>query len=201
MPTFVLCNLIVFRPWDWDNSKFFFYWFLAVCILVGMLLTKTWREHRSAAVRTVVAGIVATMVLSGLLVNYQQLAGKDHNLLLSMEELRVADQVRKLTPAHATFVVSFQHNHPVPVMAGRRVVMSYTGWLFAFGVQYQERERDVRSIYALAPNTAALLEKYNVDYIVIGPGEEQEFKPNVELFRSRYPRIINTENYEIFKVH
>ena len=140
------------------------------------------------------------MVLSGLLVNYQQLAGKDHNLLLSMEELRVADQVRKLTPAHATFVVSFQHNHPVPVMAGRRVVMSYTGWLFAFGVQYQERERDVRSIYALAPNTAALLQKYNVDYIVIGPGEEQEFKPNVELFRSRYPRIINTENYEIFKV-
>jgi uncharacterized membrane protein len=67
-------------------------------------------------------------------------------------------------------------------------------------VQYQERERDVRSIYALAPNTAALLQKYNVDYIVIGPGEEQEFKPNVELFRSRYPRIINTENYEIFKV-
>jgi hypothetical protein len=35
---------------------------------------------------------------------------------------------------------------------------------------------------------------------VIGPGEEQEFKPNIELFRARYPRIVRTENYEIFKV-
>jgi hypothetical protein len=200
MPTFILCNLIVFRPWDWDNTKFFFYWFLAVCILVGMLLTKAWREHRSAAIRTLLAAIVATMVLSGLLVNYQQLVGKDHNLLLSTEELHVAEQVRELTPVHATFAVSFQHNHPIPVMAGRRVVMSYTGWLFAFGVNYQQRERDVRSIYALAPNTAELLQKYNVDYIVIGPGEEQEFKPNLAFFRSRYPRIISTENYEVFKV-
>ena len=200
MPTFILCNLIVFRPWDWDNTKFFFYWFLAVCILVGMLLTKIWREHRSVAVRTMLAGIVATMILSGLLVNYQQLAGKDRNQMLSAEELRVAEQVRERTPPHATFAVSFQHNHPVPVMAGRRVVMSYPGWLFAFGVSYQERERDVRAIYALAPDTAALVQKYDVDYVVIGPGEEQEFTPNLVLFRSRYPRIINTGSYEIFKV-
>jgi hypothetical protein len=106
MPTFILCNLIVFRPGDWDNTKFFFYWFLAVCILVGMLLTKLWRQHRSVAIRTLLAGTVATMILSGLLVNYQQLAGKDHNLMLSAEELRVAEQVRELTPAHATFAVS-----------------------------------------------------------------------------------------------
>jgi uncharacterized membrane protein len=85
-------------------------------------------------------------------------------------------------------------------MAGRRVMMSYPGWLFAFGVNYQERERDVRSTYALAPNTTALLQKYGVDYVVIGPGEEQEFKPNLALFRSRYPCIINTGDYEIFKV-
>jgi hypothetical protein len=200
MPTFILCNLIVFRPWDWDNTKFFLYWFLAVCILVGMLLTKIWREHRSAAIRTLLAGIVATMILSGLLVNYQQLAGLDHNRMLSVEELRVAEQVRELTPAHATFAVSFQHNHPIPMMAGRRVVMSYTGWLFSFGVDYQERERDVRAIYALAPSADALLQRYAVDYVVIGPGEEQEFKPNLELFRSRYPCIIRTGNYEIFKV-
>lgn len=200
MPTFILCNLIVFRPWDWDNTKFLLYWFLAVCILVGMLLTKIWKEHQSVAIRALLVGIAATMILSGLLVNYQQLAGFDHNELLSTEELHVAAQVRELTPPHATFAVSFQHNHPVPVMAGRRVMMSYRGWLFAFGVNYQERERDVRSIYALAPNTPVLLKKYDVNYVVIGPGEEQEFKPNIELFRARYPRIVRTENYEIFKV-
>jgi hypothetical protein len=200
MPTFFLCNLIAFRPWDWDNTKFFFYWFLAVCILVGMLLTKAWKEYNNLVVRTMIAGVVATMILSGLLVNYQQLAGKDRNIELSAEELQVAAQVRELTPAHATFAVSFQHNHPVPVMAGRRVVMSYEGWLFAFGIDYAQRERDVRAIFALAPNMTQLLQKYDVDFVVIGPGEKQEFKPNLDAFRAKYPRIINTGNYEIFKV-
>ena len=108
--------------------------------------------------------------------------------------------MRELTPAHATFAVSFQHNHPIPVMAGRRVVMSYEGWLYAFGIDYAQRERDVRAIFALAPNMPALLNEYDVDYVVIGPGEEQEFKPDVAAFRARYPMIISTENYEIFKV-
>jgi hypothetical protein len=200
MPTFVLCNIFVFRPWDWDNTKFFFYWFLAVCILVAMLLVRTWRDHPSWAVRAMIVGVVGTMILSGLLVNFQQAIGKDRNLMLSTEELRVAEQVRALTPERAVFAVSFQHNHPVPVLAGRRVVMSYTGWLFAFGINYAERERDVRAIYALAPNTPALVAKYGVDYVVIGPGERQEFKPNLDAFRARYPRVISTGGYEIFQV-
>ena len=200
MPTFVICNLIVFRPWDWDNTKFFFYWFLAVCILVAALLTRTWREQRSPLIRFILVSIVLSMTLSGLLVNYQQLAGKDRNVLLSTEELTVAEQVRALTPPHATFATGTQHNHPVPVLAGRRVIMSYTGWLFAFGINYTERQRDVQAIYSLAANTPALLDKYDTDYVVIGPGERREFKPNVEAFRSRYERIINTGNYEIFKV-
>jgi uncharacterized membrane protein len=80
------------------------------------------------------------------------------------------------------------------------VIMSYTGWLFAFGINYTERQRDVQAIYSLAPNTPALLNKYDTDYVVIGPGERREFKPNVEAYRSRYERIINTGNYEVFKV-
>ncbi|HEY8598309.1 MAG TPA: hypothetical protein VIL85_07750, partial [Thermomicrobiales bacterium] len=200
MPTFAICNLIVFRPWDWDNTKFFFYWFLAVCILVAALLTRTWREYPSPLIRIILASIVLSMTLSGLLVNYQQLSGKDRNILLSAEELTVAEQVRALTPPHATFATGTQHNHPVPVLAGRRVIMSYTGWLFAFGINYTERQRDVQAIYALAANTPALLNKYDTDYVVIGPGERREFKPNVEAYRSRYQRIINTGNYEVFKV-
>ncbi len=200
MPIFAICNLVAFFPWDWDNTKFFFYWFLAVTILVAALLVRTWREHSSLVVRALVLSVVATMTLSGLLLNFQQLIGKDHNLFLSTEELAVAAQVRDLTPPHAVFATGLQHNHPVTVMAGRAVMMGYPGWLFSYGIDYSQRERDLRAIYALAANTPALLEKYNVEYVVIGPNERQNLKPNVEAFRSRYQRIINTGNYEVFKV-
>lgn len=200
MPTFVICNLIAFFPWDWDNTKFLFFWFLAVSILVAALLVRTWREHGSLLVRGLILSVVATMVLSGLLLNLQQGLGRDHNGFLSTEELRVAEQVRELTPPRAVFATGLQHNHPVTVLAGRTAMMGYPGWLFAFGIDYSQRERDLRSIYALAANTPALLAKYDIEYVVIGPNERQTFKPNVEAFRSRYPRIINTGNYEIFQV-
>ena len=200
MPIFVICNLVAFFPWDWDNTKFLLYWFLAVCILVAALLVQTWRAHDSLVVRSVLLGVVATMILSGLLLNFQQLIGKDRNTLLSAEELRVAEQVRALTPEHAVFATGLQHNHPVTVMAGRTVVMGYPGWLFAFGLDYSQRERDLRAIYALAANTPALFQQYDVEYVVIGPNERQNLKPNVEAYRGRYQRIISTDNYEVFKV-
>ena len=200
MPLFVICNLVAFFPWDWDNTKFLFYWFLGVSIFVAAILVRTWRESRSLVGRSFLLSVVATMILSGLLVNLQQGLGRDRNGLLSAEELRVAEQVRALTPPRAVFAAGLQHNHPVPVMAGRPVVMGYPGWLFSYGIDYSQRERDLRAIYALAANTPALLDRYQIDYVVIGPNERQNFKPNVEAYRGRYQRIISTGNYEVFKV-
>ena len=83
MPIFVICNLVAFFPWDWDNTKFLFFWFLAVCILVAALLVRAWREHGSLVVRGLLLAVVATMILSGVLLNFQQLIGKDRNGLLT----------------------------------------------------------------------------------------------------------------------
>ncbi|MFN8540846.1 MAG: hypothetical protein U0232_25625 [Thermomicrobiales bacterium] len=201
MPTFVLCNLIAFRPWDWDNTKMLFYWFLAVCILVAALIVRAWREQGSLLVRTLIVGTVATMILTGVLMNVQQLLGKDRYELLSTDEIHLAEEVREKTDPRAAFVVGTQHNHPVPVLAGRQVLMSYTGWLFAFGIDYGQRLRDQQAIYALAPNAQSLIEQYGIDYVVIGPGERSEFKPNVAQFRARYGApFIATGQYEIYKV-
>jgi hypothetical protein len=201
MPTFVLCNLIVFRPWDWDNTKMLFYWFLAVCIIVAALLVRAWREQGTALVRTLIVGVVATMILTGVLMNFQQLLGRDRYQLLSTEEIRVAQEVREKTDPRATFAVGLQHNHPVPVLAGRKVLMSYTGWLFAFGIDYGQRERDLRAIYALAPNSGQIIDSYGIDYVVIGPAERNDFKPNIAQFRARYGQpLIATGQYEIYKV-
>jgi hypothetical protein len=200
MPIFVACNLVAFLPWDWDNTKFLFYWFLAVCVAVGTALTKAWRESASPVVRAVLVGTVATMVLSGVLVNVGQLSGKDRHLLFTAEELHVAELVRERTPAHATFAVDFRHNNPIPAMAGRRVVTGYGGWLFSEGIDYAQREADVRAVFALAPDVKDLVAKYNLDYVVIGPGERREFSPDVNAFRSRFPLIVATAEYQIFQV-
>jgi hypothetical protein len=200
MPIFAITNLIVFRPWDWDNTKFLMYWFLAVCIIVAALVAKIWQQHPGLVIRGLITAVVLSMVLSGLLVNLNQLLGKDRYLLATTEEVQVAAMVRAQTPPHSMFAVGLQHNHPVPMLAGRQVLMSYPGWLYAFGIDYTERERHLRAMYAFAPETLQLLDKYNIDYVVIGPNEREQLGANLEPFRQQFQRIIATPNYEIFAV-
>ncbi len=200
MPVFIITNILVFQPWDWDNIKFILYWFLAVSILVAALLVRAWREYQSPLVRLLIAMTVATMIMSGVLLNLQQMLGKDRHLLLTNEELELAMAVRAQTPPQSVFVAGLQHNHPVSVLSGRRVAMGYPGPLWAQGLDYVERERDVQAIYAFAPNTPALLSKYGVDYVVIGPYERDQLAANVAEYRGRYPTVIATPQYEVFSV-
>lgn len=200
MPVFVIANLMVFQPWDWDNTKILVYWFLAVCLLVAAFLARLWRRYRFPVVRGLLLVAVATMLLSGVLINLQQFLGLDRNLLLTTEELQVAEEVREKTPPRAVFVTGIQHNHPVSVLTGRRIVMGYSGWLWSYGFDYSDEYRDLRSIFAYEPDAPELLKKYGVDYIVIGRGELQEFDVNVTAFSRRYPAIIRTDNYAVFDV-
>ena len=198
MPLFVIANLVVFQPWDWDNTKILAYWFLACCILVGALLTLAWRELRAPVARVLLVIAVATMTLSGALQNLQQLLGKDRHRFLTADELELAERVRAETDPHAVFAVGLQHNHPVPVMTGRRVMMTFPGWLWSQGVDYVQRETDLRAIFSLAPEAEELIARYGIDYVVVGPDERKRFDADPAEFRARYPGVIRTNDYEVF---
>src|SRR5262249_17922993 len=57
-PLFVLSNLFVFQPWDWDNTKILVWWYLASSILVAALLAGAWTLRPVAITRPVVTMIV-----------------------------------------------------------------------------------------------------------------------------------------------
>lgn len=200
MPIFAIANLIVFQPWDWDNTKILVYWFLAVCLLVAALLVQLWRSYRSPVFHGLLVVALVTMLLSGTLVNLQQLLGLDRHLLLTTEELQVATRVREKTPPRAMFATATQHNHPVSVLTGRRIVMGYPGWLWSYGFDYATEQRDLYTIFAYGPGTPELLQKYGVDYVVVGPDERQEYNVNYNAFSQRYRVIIRTVNYTVFDV-
>jgi hypothetical protein len=189
----------VFQPWDWDNTKVLAYWFLACCILVAALVSEVW-ERSSLPARAAIAAALGTMVLSGLLENLSQALGRDRHLVLTAEELCLADSTRALTPPRAVLAAGLRHNHPITLLTGRQVVLGYPGWMWSQGLQYQERERALGAIFALAEDAPRLLRQYRVDYVVIGPDERQRFAADLEGYRARFPTLLRTENYEIFAV-
>jgi hypothetical protein len=199
MPLFAIANLVVFQPWAWDNTKLLVYWFLAVCILVAALLAQTWREGTTLG-RGLLACVALTMILSGILVNFHQLMGLDRHLLLTAEERRLAAAVRAETPRDSLFAVGLQHNHPIPVLSGRKVLMSYPAWHWSQGIDYARRERDLRAMFALTSEARDLFDEYDVDYVVIGPRDQTELAADVDAYRASYPRVLRTDHYEVFFV-
>ncbi len=121
--------------------------------------------------------------------------------LVSYEEVQLANQVRERTLPQAVFLTADQHNHFVPMLTGRQIVMGFKGWMWSYGLPYQEREEEVRVMFTGAAGAEKLLKKYGVDYVVVGPAEIYgELKANEKWFAQRFPVAFRSEKFRIYQV-
>ena len=116
------------------------------------------------------------------------------------EEVQLAADVRRLTPPKAVFVTGEQPNNPIADLAGRSVLMSYPGWLWSYGINYNQREADLSRIYTGDAAALDLLHRYHVAYVVIGPDERSVLQANVDNFNAQFRLVLHTANYEIYAV-
>jgi hypothetical protein len=200
MPAFLIANLFLFQPWDWDNTKILTFWYLGISILCAAALVRMWRKWTGPVARLALAALFASMVLSGALLDLNQLIGRDRHLMLTTEELELARMIRERTPRGSLFAAGLRHNHPVTMLTGRRVLLGYPAWLWSQGMDVSREERDVRAILAYAPEAPALMARYGVDYVVIGPEEFRKLGANPGAYASRYPCVIRTRSYCVFAV-
>jgi hypothetical protein len=168
---FLVPNVIVLQPWDWDNTKFFIFWALLGSIVVGGVLARMFQRGPGSAI---VAAI--SMVLLGLSGALDLARASDFSVssaqFTDTGGLQVAGWVREHTSPKSVFVVADEHNSPIPTLAGRRVLVGYPGWLWTYGlpdyVQKGEDEKKILDGDATAPD---LVRKYGIDYVMIGPQE------------------------------
>jgi hypothetical protein len=168
---FLVPNIIVLQPWDWDNTKFFIFWALLGSILVGGVLARLLQRGAGSAI--VAAALLVLLGLSGAL----DLARASDFSVSSVQftdagGLQVADWVRQHTSPEAVFAVADEHNSPIPTLAGRRVLIGYPGWLWTYGLpDFVQKGQDLKRILDGDVSTPDLVRKYGVDYVMIGPQE------------------------------
>jgi len=83
-------------------------------------------------------------------------------------------------------------------LAGRPIVRGVTDWLWSHGYNFQEREADVRRIYAGAPDAAELIRYYKIDYVYLGDAERSDLKANASFFDGRYPSVYRSSSIAIY---
>src|SRR5262249_14225061 len=109
--------------------------------------------------------------------------------------------VRDHTDPRATFLVAPAHNEPIPTLGGRRVVIGYGGWLWAYGLNdWGPRAADAERMLKGDPATPGLLRRYGVDYVMIGPQELVGVGANQAYFETTARRVYSSGGYTVYRV-
>jgi hypothetical protein len=195
---FVAGNVFVFQPWDWDNHKILTVWFLSVAILVAGAMVWAWRRWRQPLVRVGLGLVVASLVASPLLEHLHMLEGHSRYRMLTSEQLALADAVREATPPRTLVVTGMQSHDPIMMLAGRRLLMGYWGQLWVSGIPYETRQAEVATIYAGGPAAEALIDRYGVGAVVVGPDERVSLRANEAWFAARYPVLAEVGAWRVY---
>lgn len=197
MAWFLLANVLRLAPWIWDNIKVLIFWWLGGAPVVALLLARIW-ERRGAAGRAGAVLVLLVVIGAGVLDIARATIGPRTFREWDADGVAFAQAIRDKTGPRAVILTAPTYNSAV-LLSGRPQFMGYAGWLFANGLPYSEREQDVRVMYGGAAGAQDLLRRHGIKYIVLGPQERAEIKPNEE-FLAGFPTVIEIGNYRLLQV-
>jgi uncharacterized membrane protein len=77
--------------------------------------------------------------------------------------------------------------------------MGYPGHIWTHGLQFVQRESEIKRIYLGGVDAEQLLQKYGVDYLVLGP-QERTVTPVNEIFLNRFQKVGEVGDYRLYKI-
>jgi hypothetical protein len=195
---FFIPNLVALAPWTWDNIKVLVYWSLASAPFVAAALAYLF-TRRFFAVRGLAAALLVALTFSGALDVTRALSPVENLEIFDRAGLEVAALLREKTPPRALILHAPIHNSVV-ALSGRQSVMGYPGHLWTHGLDYAQRELEVKTIYQGGPQMIEPLSRLGADYIIVGPAEQAALGANETYFETIYPVVIDHAGYRVYQV-
>lgn len=193
---FIVPNVLKLAPWIWDNIKVLFYWWVAAAPLVAILLARLWRK--GPALKFLALVLFACVTLAGALDVAAIVLRSNQYQVFDSNGVGFAELVKAKTEPRALIIHAPVHNHPV-FLTGRRSLMGYPGHIWTHGLDFTQRESEIRRIYAGGSDAPLLMQKYGVQYAVVGPHERDLMTVN-EGFFSRFQLMGEVGGYRLYKI-
>ncbi|HEX7482195.1 MAG TPA: hypothetical protein VF350_01840 [Candidatus Bathyarchaeia archaeon] len=193
---FMIPNILLLTPWDWDMYKFFMFAWIPIVVLAGIVLAKT---PRILIVTLVLLSIITTA--SVIIYNSQT-----NYLGASSSEYKLGLWVRDHTPQNAVFLTYYGIHEPPSMIGGRLRVSSYVYWPYGHGEpldQVNQREHDIDMAYnGTAIQLEAVVREYNVSYVYIGVEELANYPGCVARFNgvAWLTQVYINSDLQIYKV-
>ena len=159
---FLIAELIIFQPNEYDNNKLFYVWFLLCLPMAADYAFLLYERIKGVGGRRVIAALflVVCFLSAGLTVARECVS--DYRAY-SREDIETAEFVKHHTPEHSVFVTGSQHLNPVSSLAGRTILCSADIYLFFHGFNTSQRRAEIAAFYADPAGNLDFLEQYVKD--------------------------------------
>jgi len=135
---FLVCLLVRFAPWPWDNMKLMLWSWLVVAPYLWSLLL----ERQGLAIRIPLLVLLFASGAASLVVG---LDGRHGYELIKRSTIDQAAWALRELPPDAVVACAPEHNHPVLIL-GHPIVCGYEGHLWSHGLDYKDRLATLNSI-------------------------------------------------------
>ena len=188
---FLIGNLVKFQPWEFDNNKVLFWWWVLAALLSLALFAPRDSARHSASrgsrgASALRAGSLALFVFfascagavdvwARVQYGFQILPNVTQFGYWGNDERVVAEWIEKNTKSDDAFLTSSQPTQFIPMISGRGIYLGYHGWLWSHGYNelIQERLAAIRSF--LRTGDAGQLCRAGVTYWLMDNDFASEF--------------------------
>lgn len=175
---FLIPNLFLFQPWEFDNNKIFFYWWILAIIFCVIPLFQIFSQKNILG-----KGLIVFLIFFAILAGTFDFTSK---LLQAKKEvygysdgtdynIEIGNWIKANTAENNLFLTASVVD-PVPIfLAGRPVYLGYEGWLWSAGLDYKKNRNKAEEI--LAGNLHLACEE-KINYIFLDNALKNSF-PNL----------------------
>jgi hypothetical protein len=168
---FLIPNVLLMTPWDWDMYKFFIFAWVPIAVLCGVVLGDVW--VRGKLWKPVVLAAILFSILTSASVIIYNVGSNDVGA--NWAEYNAGLWVRDNTPQNSVFLTYYGIHEPTSMIGGRLRVSSYVYWPYGHGEpldQINQREHDIDSAYnGTEAQLTSVIHEYSVSYVYVGTEE------------------------------
>lgn len=202
---FVLAELILFQPNEYDNNKLFFLAYMLILIIISEYLVMLFEKFKNIKGRYYFAVLVilAGTVSGALTIGREYHSGAMYQTF-SSDDIEYAGYVEENTEKDAVFASYYNHLNPTAVLAGRQMFYGGDLWMHShgYGQIAAERKAVLDELYNAADTSKLkqIANENNIDYIVLSNNETANLTVNLAAFNA-LEKVYDKNSIQLYKVN
>jgi hypothetical protein len=183
---FLLACIVMFAPWEWDNTKMMVWSYLA-------LLPFLWQYVVKPLPRLARATLCILLFFSGFVSLW---GGIDLSHtgwpIVNRQELHDVELATRDLPVNETFAAYPDLNHPL-LLSGCKLVEGFEGHLHSHGIEYRPRLRQLNVLLLGQTDWRQIADELHIRYLFWGELEQRHYPQSLAPWRQQCTAVAHGE--------